>query len=164
MGEIRSKIHEYGKPNESEWPPRFGKRGSGRSYWDAEKKCMVEGNPPPKYEKHGQAPLAITPSMPAQYHEGVGRVIDDRNEWRMADEQSGCITFGSREEVSRTTQKGVSSEQKALKQDRRKASLEATRAYRENPKAVKDKLRHEGEKQAQIAKKAGLNKLIKESV
>lgn len=49
MSDIKSKIFNYGDKNESEWPPRFGNRKSGRSYWNKEKKCMVEGSPDPSH-------------------------------------------------------------------------------------------------------------------
>lgn len=47
MGEIKSKIHNYGDENESEWPPRFPKRSAGgfRGYWDSEQKKFIEGRP-----------------------------------------------------------------------------------------------------------------------
>jgi hypothetical protein len=160
MAEIKSKIHKYGHENESAWPPRFGNRKSGRSYWDAEKKCVVEGSPPYKYERYGKAPLAITPSMPAEYHEGVGRVIDDRNEWKMADEQSGSLTFGSRDDVKRSTERGVKDEAAALKRDRIKAREIAMGKYRSNPREVKQKVRKRREEQMATVKKNGLGEVL----
>lgn len=163
MGEIKSKIHKYGHENESAWPPPFGNRKSGRCYYDKERRCIVEGSPPPKYEKHGQAPIAIMDSMEKTYHEAAGRHIESRKEWNAADKETGSLTFGSRDEVARHTAKGQRDKERELKSDRRQAGLSAWQAYRENPKEVKAKLNKRAEEQMAVAKKAGLKKHLKDA-
>lgn len=161
MSEIKSKIHNYGNINESEWPPRFGTGGGGR--YHVKNGELKEGNPETTIKRYGTAPVAIFDSMPAQYHEKAGRVIESRKDWDRADKETGSITFGSREEVQRTTTKGILEEQKALKKDRRKASLASTQAYKENPAEVKQRLEKQGEEQIKTLKKSGLTKQLKEA-
>jgi hypothetical protein len=161
MAEIRSKIHQYGHKNESEWPSQFGTGEKGVFHHDGEK--VVEGTPPPKYEKHGQAPIAIMDSMDRTYHEGACREVESRKEWDRLDKETGSLTFGSRKEVSEHTAKARREKERALKQDRRNAALTATRAYRENRKEVKDKLRRRDEEQREVLKKSGLGKHLKEA-
>ena len=161
MSEIRSKVHQGGHKHESSWPSQFGTLDTTPCYVDPETKEVKEGYPPKRFEKHGQAPYAIMDSMPKTYHEGVGREIESRTEWEMADKQCNTITFSSADEVRRHTKRGVEKEKADLKADRRKASIEATREYRENPKQVKDRLRVKGEEQVKQLKKAGLTKELK---
>ena len=162
MSEIRSRVFNYGNEKESEWPPRFGTGGSGRFHIDQSTGDLEEGNPPPKIEKFGIAPIAIMDSMDRQFHEGVGREIESRKEWNMADKESGCVTFGSREEVKRNCEKGIQRERLEMKKDRRKSALTAMQAYKENPKEIRQKLRKEGEKQMRVLEKSGLKEQLKE--
>jgi len=160
---IRSKIHNRGHEKESSWPSDFGTGDTTPMYIDPDTKEVKRGYPPPR-EVFGIAPTVMFDSMPKTYHEGVGREIESRSEWELADKQTGLLTFGSIEEPKRHTAKGVQEERKALARDRRKASETAWQAYKENPKEVSQKVAKRAEEQHQTAKKAGLNKLIKEAI
>ncbi len=162
---IKSKIHTYGDEKESSWPPRFPtKKEGGIFHWDREKMQFVEGYPPNPNNHFGDAPIAITPGMPKTYHEGAQRFIDDRNEWNRADKETGSITFSSIKEPRKYVEKGQSEYMQALKKDRRKASEEAVKMVRANPKEIRQKLDKQAEKQEETAKKSGLTKLIKEAI
>jgi hypothetical protein len=65
---IRSKIHEYGNENESEWPSKYGTGQSGHFYWDAEKKEFIEGYRPNPNPRYGTAPMVMFDEMPTTYH------------------------------------------------------------------------------------------------
>ena len=156
MSEIKSKPY-VPVEGEAEWPPRFGNRKSGHSYYDREKKCMVEGYPVQE-EKYGKAPMTIMDSMPKTYHEGARCEVESRSEWARLDKEHNKLTFGSLEEARRHTAKGREEERKAIIADRRQARVKATQAYKENKKAVQEKLRHEGDKQVAELKKTGVLK------
>lgn len=160
---IRSKVHNYGHEHESSWPPRFGTGDTTPCYIDPVTKELKPGYPPPP-EKLGEAPQVIFDSMPAQYHEGAGRVIESRREWNLADKQTGKLTFSTVEEPRRHVAKGVAQERKELAADRRNASLTALKAYKENPKEVSAKVAKRDEKQREQAEKTGLSKLINEAI
>jgi hypothetical protein len=164
MGEVRSKIHNYGHEHESEWPPQFGERKSGVSYYDKEKGCMVDGYPPNPNPRHGQAPIAIMDSMPPTYHEAAQRTIESRKEWEMADKQHGTITFGSKEQATPKVDQFY--KERERKAELRQASTKALQAYKENPQEIKQKLARQTEQQLATLEKAGfdLNNIAKDGV
>lgn len=157
--DIVSKIHKYGNKNESTWPPEFGDGKGYSCYIDPETKEIKEGYPPRKLES--DAPMVIFDSMPKTYHEGVGREIESRKEWELANKQSGQLTFSSKEEPSRHVKKGVEREKKEYELDRKNSVIKATQAYRENPKEVSEKVRKKGEEQVARLRKNGLDKELK---
>jgi len=160
---IKSKIFNYGNEHEAEWPPQFpDKNHCGHFYWDKETNTFKEGWPPNPNNKFGTAPTAIFDSMPAQYHERAGRVIESRKEWDRLDKQYGCLTFGSINEPRTHIEKGNKEKQKEIKQDRHRASEEALKMVRANPKEINQKWNKESEKQLETAKKSGLTKLLKD--
>ena len=161
---IKSKIHNYGNEHESDWPPRFPTNVScGSFYWDKETQTFKEGHPPNPNNQFGVAPMAIFDSMPATYHEGACRMVESRKEWERLDREVGTLTFGSIEEPRRHMQKAAEESKRSLKKDRRKASEEALKMVRANPKEIHEKWQKEAEKQAENAKKSGLDKVLKES-
>ncbi len=162
---IKSKIHSYGDEKEAAWPPRFPKNPKGVvGYWDKDKQKFVEGRPPNPNNQFGVAPMAIFDSMPKTYHEGAGRDVESRQEWKRLDEETGSLTFSSIKEPRRHIENGNKEYQKELKKDRRRASEEALKMVKSNPRHIRQKLDKQAEKQAQEAKKSGLTKLIKESI
>lgn len=150
MGEIRSKIHKYGDPNESEWPSRFGTGEKGRFTFGEVYKPKI----------YGEAPQAIFDSMPKTYHEGAGRYIESRKEWNLADKEHNTLTFGSMEESRRNIKKGANAEKKAYKQMNRKASESAFQMNKENPAKVKEIVKKQTETQEKIGKQENLGSLI----
>jgi hypothetical protein len=56
--------------------------------------------------------------------------------------------------------KAAQEEQKAIKQDRRKAAEEALKMVRANPTEIRQKLNKEAEAQRAAAEKSGLDKLL----
>lgn len=101
--------------------------------------------------------------MPPTYHEKACRIVESRQEWERLDKETGAITFGSIKEPRKYIEKGEKEKAKELKQDRRRASLEALRKVRANPKEIRQKFQKEAEKQEEVAKKSGLTKLLKEA-
>lgn len=165
MSEIVSKIHKYGHENESAWPPKYGKcsslEGDGKGYScyiDPETKELKEGYPP---RKISDAPMVIFDSMPKTYHQGVGREIESRKEWELANKESGQLTFSSTEEPARHAKAGAQREKKEYEADRFNSVVKATQAYKENPKEVSDKVRRKGEEQVKQLKKNGLDTELK---
>lgn len=132
-------------------------------YIDPDTKEVKQGYPPPR-EVFGKAPLVTFDSMPPAYHEGVCRVIESRQEWDMADKQTGKLTFGSIDEPRKYTAQGVAREQKELADDRHNASVTALKAYKENPKEVSAKVAKRAEQQRKMAEKAGLATIIDEAI
>jgi hypothetical protein len=156
MTQIKSKIHTYGDEKESSWPSQFGTGQKGIFHVDAASGEVRTGYPPSTDLKFGTAPIVMFDSMPAEYHEGACRIIESRDEWRAADRYYGNETFGSREEISRITAKGVAEERRRLAEDRRHAALEARTAYRENPTQVEQRLVKEAEQQIETLKESGI--------
>lgn len=154
---IKSKIHNYGDENESEWPPKYGDRGSGVFYYCKQKQCMVEGYPPNPNNRFGEAPMVIFDEMPTTYHEAAGIKVSSRAEWDRLDRETGSITFGSLNEPKKYLDKGRKEEEKQLKEDRRKASLNAYQAYKENPKEVEQRVAKQTEKQLKTLEKSGID-------
>jgi hypothetical protein len=154
---IKSKIHTYGNEHESEWPPAFGSRQSGPMYYCKERKCMVEGYPPNPNNCFGIAPMVLFDEMPTTYHEAAGREVSSRKEWERLDRETGAITFGSREEPTKHIQNNVKQEEQALKEDRRRASLNAYQAYKENPQEVIQKVEKQTEQQMRTLEKSGID-------
>lgn len=160
---IKSKIFNYGSEKEAEWPPRFpeGKR-RGVFHVDKVTKEISPGLPPNENPRYGVAPMAIFDSMPATYHEGACRMVESRAEWERLDRETGCLTFGSIKEPRQCVAKGAEAQKKAIKQDRRKAAEEALKMVRANPREINQKWAKQAEKQKEIAKKSGLEPLLKE--
>ena len=158
---IKSKIHKYGHEHESSWPPMFPKRTRRVvGYIDPETKQFVEGYPPNRNNQFGVAPMAIFDSMPKTYHEKAGCFVESRSEWERLDQATGSMTFGSVAEPRKHMAKAAQDEQKALKQDRRKAAEEALKMVRANPTEIRQKLNKEAEAQKEIAEKSGLSEVL----
>lgn len=163
MGAIKSKIFNYGHEHEADWPPQFPEtiRGSV-GYIDPITKLYVEGFPPNPNNQFGIAPMAIFDSMPPTYHERACRIVESRKEWERLDQETGSLTFGNVKESRKYIKKGVKEETKAMKKDRRKASEEAIKMVRANPKEINQKWQKHSEKQFEEAKKSGLDTLLKD--
>jgi hypothetical protein len=155
---IKSKIHNYGNEKESTWPSQFGTGEKGVFHIE-DGECK-EGYPEPKFERFGTPPMVIFDSMPATYHEAAGRVIESRKEWELTDKQLGTITFSSKEAGKPKIDEA--NERKKKKQELRKASFEALKAYQQNPEFVKQKVAKQAEIQREVAEKTGIDKLIKD--
>lgn len=162
---IKSKSFNYGNEKESSWPSQFGTLDKTPQYWCKETKQMVDGYPPVR-ETFGVAPTVLFDSMNEEYHHGVCRKISSRKEWEKADRESGSLTLSPRE--FKNNSENVEARKRAanreLMKDRRKASIEAARFYNENRREFRAKLKARAEQQKEVAKKAGLNKLIKENL
>lgn len=157
---IRSKVHIGGHEHESEWPPREPSGEKGRFYIDPDTKELKEGFPPPR-ETFGTAPTVIFDSMPPEYHQSAGRIIESRKEWERADEETGSLTFGSKEQAKpKVDEYRV---KHAAKQERLRAAKAAVQAWKADPKQAANKLRRRREEQAATAKKSGLDKIIKDA-
>ena len=164
---IKSKIFNFGNEQEAEWPARGpSKRKRGLFHWDKETQTFKEGRRPNPNNNFGTAPMVVFDSMPPQYHERAGRVVESRSEWERIDQETGSLTFGSTAEPRKYVEKGNNEWAKQLKEDRRNASLEAIRKVRANPKEINQKLNKVAEKQKKTAKKIadnyGLNKEFKD--
>lgn len=161
---IQTRYVKWGEnEKESELFSEPKRGGSGRFWWNNETKKFEPGDPPPR-EVFGQAPSVIFDSMPKTYHDGVCREIESRQEWALADKESGKLTFGSIEEPRRYTAQGIAAEQRELARDRHQASVTALKAYKENPKEVSAKVKKRAEQQREMAEKAGLDTLIDEVI
>lgn len=158
---IRSRPHIGGHEHESSWPPMDPARtGEYHAYVDPVTKEVKEGFPPPR-EIYDTAPIVIFDSMEPQYHEAACRVIDSRKEWERADKETGSITFGSREQSIPKVSEYAEKQKKRA--DLRKASKKALDVYRSNPREVKQKLQKRREQQMEVAKKSGLDEVIKDA-
>jgi hypothetical protein len=157
---IKSRIYQGGSEKEGVWPE--GPKKYGLKYWDAESQTFKDGPRPNPNKIYGKAPTVIFDSMPKTYHEAAGRYVESRAEWNQLDKETGSLTFGSIEEPRKIQQKAALEEKKALKADRRRAAEEALKKVRANPKETRERLSKEAEKQAEIAKKSGLTKLLKD--
>jgi hypothetical protein len=131
-----------------------------RYYYNPATRQMQDEPMPDGITRYGRAPIAIMDSMPKTYHEGIGRHIESRSEWKMADEASGSITFGSVEEPARYAAKGREEVKRAIKQDRRRASETALGKWRADPKEVRQKIQKRAEEQHETMKKSGLTKVL----
>ena len=119
-----------------------------------------------KPKVYGQAPMVLFDSMEPTYHHGICRKIDSRKEWQEADQLTGSTTITPKEfkELQERRPAIAAAKEREMKEDRRKASIEATRAFKENKTEFYGKLKHRAEQQEKQAKEAGLNKLIKENI
>lgn len=164
---IKSKIFEYGNEHEADWPPRFVEKKAGFvGYWDADSMTFKEGYPPNPNNQFGTAPTVMFDSMPKTYHEAGGREVESRAEWQRLDKETNSLTFGNVNESRKYTEKGNKQQAKELKRDRRKASEEALKMVRANPKEIHEKCQKQAEKQHKTAKAIadnyGLHKQLKE--
>lgn len=92
MSQIRTKIFNYGDKCESEWPPMFGKGGSGTYYRDPKTGIFKKGYPPPKEVKYGQAPNIIQDTTTAYYHPAAEKWTESKKEIEYLDNITGTIT------------------------------------------------------------------------
>lgn len=125
-----------------------------RYYFDRKTQKMIEGHPPDENIYYGQAPITIFDSMPKTYHHGIEREIESRSEWKAADNAAGTITFGSQEEARPRIDEA--NEEKRRKAEKRKASLTAWQAYKENPKEVHDRVEKQSIEKIEKLKKIGI--------
>lgn len=61
-------------------------------YFDEEKRQMVEGYPPQKFPKYGEAPIYISDDMKPYYHPTAQVTVSSKSKLRMLDEQCGTFT------------------------------------------------------------------------
>lgn len=158
---IRSKIHEYGNANEADWPPKYGTRKAGVGYWDKETNSYKEGYPPVR-EKLEQAPSVIFDSMPPEYHQGAGRVIESRKEWEQADKEAGTVTFANKAQATPKIDQALKRQKES--QERKKAIKETLQAWEQAPKEMQKKITKRREVQREVAEKSGLDNLIDKSI
>lgn len=158
-----SKPYQGGHKKEGSWPPLEPNTESPNHFYICPDTGEVKPGFPPQVEKNGTAPQIIMDSMPKCYHEGVGRYIESRSEWKNADIAAGTLTFGSIDEPRHHVSRGVSQEHKELKADRRQASETALKAYKDNPEEVSAKVAKQAEEQRAAAEKDGLKTLIDEA-
>jgi hypothetical protein len=155
---IKSRVFNYGNEHEAEWPPRFPEKSRGLvGYIDPETKEFKEGYPPNPNNQFGTPPTVIFDSMPAAYHEGACRTVESRKEWNRLDQEHGTLTFGNIEEPRRYAKTRTAEEKRELKRDRRRASEEALKMVRANPRHISQKWQKEAEKQEKTAKKIAEN-------
>lgn len=162
---IKTKSFNYGNKDEAEWPSQYGTLDKTPMYFDKEKGCMVEGYPPPR-EVFDVAPMVLFDSMDEQYHHGVCRKIASRKEWQQADQESGSATL-SPEDWKRNSERREALKRKQefeLAKDRRKASIEAVRAFRENREGFEQKMRQRAHEQEVAAENAGVKSLITKTI
>lgn len=162
---IKSRVFNSGNEKEADWPPQFGTLDKTPMYFDKEKGCMVEGYPPPR-EVFGVAPMVIFDSMDEQYHHGVCRPISSRKEWQEADRESNSATV-SPEDWKRNSERREALKRKQefeLAKDRRRASIEAVRAFRENREGFEQKMRQRAAEQEQMAESTGIKSLITKTI
>jgi len=162
---IKSKVHTYGNEHESDWPPRFPENPKGMvGYIDKDTKEFVEGYPRENLSWRPNDGI-ICDSMPKTYHEAAGRFVESRQEWERLDKEHNTLTFGSVAEPRRHVEKGTKQQALELKRDRRRASEEALKMVRANPRHINQKWQKEAEKQEkaakQIADNYGLHKQLK---
>lgn len=164
---IKSKVFNYGDEKEADWPPKYPNNPKGMvGYWDEETKAFKRGYPPNRNNQFGTAPSVIFDSMPPTYHEGASRIVESRKEWERLDKETGSLTFGSIKEPRRHVEKGQKERDRELRKDRRRATEEALKAVRANPREINQKWEKEAEKQRKTAKKIadnyGLHKELKD--
>lgn len=154
---IKSKPINRGNPCEAQWLSDEPSGERGTFYFDESTGKLTPGYPPEKFPKYGTAPMVMFDEMPTTYHEAAGRDVSSRKEWERLDKETGAITFGSLEEPKKHIQKNIKEEDKALKADRRKASLNAYQAYKENPQEVRQKVEKQTEQQLKTLEKSGID-------
>ena len=104
--------------------------------------------------KFGEAPTVIFDSMEPEYHHGVCREISSRKEWQEADREAKTITC-SPDEYKRKSESRAGlfrKQQRELAADRRKASVEALQAWKQNPKEIEQKAQKQAEAQIESAR------------
>lgn len=155
---IKTKSFNYGDKKEASWPPKFPKKAKGvLGYWDKEKQKFVEGRPPNPNNQFGIAPIAIFDSMPPTYHEAACQMVESRKEWDRLDRETNSLTFSNVKESRSHVEKGSKEKARELRKDRRRASEEAIKMVRANPKHINQKLQKEAEKQRKTAKQIANN-------
>jgi len=113
---IKTKSFNYGNSCEAEWPTRFGTAEGGYyGYWDEKNKCLVDGPPPPREKKYGDAPYIITDTISDYYHPAALTYIDSKSRLRDVDKACGTITTdklqpadkGAKKELDRLRRKDI---------------------------------------------------------
>lgn len=96
-GKIMNRPHKGGDEKESRWPPVTPKGDTGTFYWDKEKRKFIEGYPPSKNHKFGEAPYVIQDTMDKQYHPAACKWTDSRQDWEDMDKACGTFTSGKKQ-------------------------------------------------------------------
>jgi hypothetical protein len=99
---IQTRPFQYGNEKESDWPPEMPEGRGFSGYWDSDLGKFVEGRPPRKTKKYGEAPMYISDVMPETRHPGSGEVVDSRSRWNRIDKANGWVTTGSFEDTGVT--------------------------------------------------------------
>lgn len=92
---IQTRPFQYGNEKESDWPPEMPEGRGFHGYWDSELGKFVEGTPPRRVKKYGDAPMYISDVMPETKHPGTGEIVDSRSRWNRIDKANGWVTTGS---------------------------------------------------------------------
>lgn len=117
-------------------------------------------------DNFGTAPTVMFDSMEPEYHHGICKTIDSRKDWQEADKVSGSATISNNEWKAKRERipKLKAAAERELDKDRRRASVEALRASRENPEAFEAKMKMRAEIQEQSAKNNELKPLIEKAI
>lgn len=122
MTKIQTKIFNYGNEKESTWPPLFGTRKSGVSYYDKDEGCVKEGFPPQKQKRFGEAPYIISDTIEPYYHPAAEKFIESKSKLRRVDEDHGTITTDKMQPADPSRQNALN---KARREDVRKSLMKA---------------------------------------
>lgn len=117
-------------------------------------------------DHNGDAPMVMFDSMEPEYHHGVCKTIDSRKDWQEADKLSGSATISQQEWKTKRERipKLKAAAERELDKDRRRASVEALRASRENPVEFEAKMIKQAERQEQSAKDNKLIPIIEKAI
>lgn len=117
-------------------------------------------------DHNGDAPIVMFDSMEPEYHHGICRTIDSRKDWQEADKLSGSATISNSEWKAKRERipKLKAAAEREMDKDRRRASVEALRASRENPQEFEAKMVKQAERQEESARKNELTPLIEKAI
>lgn len=81
-------------------------------YFDKETQTFIEGYPPDKFPKYGQAPYVIQDSIKPYYHPAACQWVDSRSVLRDVDKVCGTITSDSKIPPNKHREKQLKEERK----------------------------------------------------
>jgi len=81
-------------------------------YFDEEKRQMVEGYPPQKFPKYGEAPIYISDEMKPYYHPTAQVTVTSKSKLKMIDKQCGTFTTDKYQSISAQVRKQKTAERR----------------------------------------------------
>lgn len=107
-------------------------------YWDKVEKKMIEGYPPPNFDRFGDAPMVIQDSITPYKHPASGIWVESRKALSEMDKATGTIT---QDKIVKADPRRDIEREKILDADRKQALHQAVERIRNGTAPLTDEMK-----------------------